>query len=238
VDAGRESEVAGGWAEANCDGICDNPWATAKKILMHRSRLHIAFWLLPGICCWLLGCRSRIQADGDFQLYFTPKSVIVLRDDRESTTWHYLTVYNSDLTKKEFEYSSEKDRFLAIDTAVDDKIYVSLVRWDLFDSSNRTANEYSLLQAGKYDIYLRVLHLGGTENNDDTALDFQTRQGNRLLFKNTGTDSLCTINLKHVIFRGGRPYLAEVGGTTLRWSQIIFKDSANFAAFKRSLMIQ
>ena len=205
---------------------------------MHRSRLQIVFWLWPSISCWLLGCRSRIQADGDFQLYFTPKSVIELRDDRESTTLHYLTVYNSGLTEKEFQYSSEKDRFLAIDTAVDNKIYVSLVRWDLFNSGNRTANEYSLLQAGKYDIYLRVLHLGGTSNIDDTALDFQTRQGNRLLFKNTGTDSLCTINLKHVIFRGGKPHLVQVGATTLLWSRIIFKDSANFEAFKRSLLIQ
>jgi len=205
---------------------------------MHRSRLHIAFCLLPGISCWLLGCRSRIPADGDFQLYFAPKSVIELRDDRESTNWHYLTVYNSDLTEKEFEYSSEKDRFFSIDTAVDNKIYVSLVRWDLFISSDRATNEYSLLQAGKYDIYLRVLHLGGTALNNDTALDFQTRQGNRLLFKNSGTGSLCAIDLKHVIFRGGKPHLVQVGATTLLWSRIIFKDSANFEAFKRSLMIQ
>ena len=205
---------------------------------MHRSRLQIVFWLLPGISCWLLGCRSRIQADGDFQLYFTPKSVIELRDDRESTTLHYLTVYNSGLTEKEFQYSSEKDRFFSIDTAVDNKIYVSLVRWDLFNSGNRTTNEYSLLQSGKYDIYLRVLHLRGTALNSDTVLDFQTRQGNRLLFKNTGTGSLCAVDLKHVIFRGGKPHLVQVGATTLQWSRIIFKDTANFEAFKRSLMIQ
>ena len=205
---------------------------------MHRSRLQIVFWLWPSISCWLLGCRSRIQADGDFQLYFTPKSVIELRDDRESTTLHYLTVYNSGLTEKEFQYSSEKDRFFSIDTAVDNKIYVSLVRWDLFNSGNRTTNEYSLLQSGKYDIYLRVLHLRGTALNSDTVLDFQTRQGNRLLFKNTGTGSLWAVDLKHVIFRGGKPHLVQVGATTLLWSRIIFKDSANFEAFKRSLLIQ
>jgi hypothetical protein len=91
---------------------------------MHRSRLHIAFLLLPAIGCWLLGCRSRIQADGDFQLYFTPKSVIVLRDDRESTTWHYLTVYNSDLTKKE---SGVKDKMPMLEDG--QTIAASVIIW-------------------------------------------------------------------------------------------------------------
>ena len=172
------------------------------------------------------------------QLYFTPKSVMVLSDDPKSTTWQYLTVYNSDLTRKEFEYSSEKNRLFSIDSAVDNRIYVSLVRWDLFLSSNKSSKEYTLLQTGQYDIYMRVLHLGGTWNNDDTTLDFQTRQGNRVLFKNARSGSLCTISLKDVAFQGGHPYLREVGATSVGWSPITFKDSANFKAFKRSLMIQ
>jgi len=193
---------------------------------------------LPLILLGMLfsGCKKVLRIEEVFQIYFAPKNIIVLSDEHE-TTWQYIKVYNSSLTVKEFEYSSPTNKIFSIDSMSGNQIFVSVVKYDLSLSKNRTENKYSLFRKGKYDLFVKVLHLGGAGNNNDMHLSFLNRNGNILRFKQDSVGKGLNIDLKNIAFDEGIPCLRVIDSNS-SWSRIILKDSINFVAFKKSLMLQ
>jgi hypothetical protein len=169
-------------------------------------------------------------------VYFSQNRIFILRGSDEDT-WQYLDVYNEKMTRKYFSYAKETSRNYFIDSVVENRIYLSIVVFDYYQSNGvKIDTQYELFQKGSYDLYTRKIHLLGSALYDDKYMSFIRRNGNSLYFKKKSDLADTVVDLRDISLNHGEVLIRTAPRTTCVLTPVNFSDSTNFDLFVKSLL--
>jgi hypothetical protein len=183
-----------------------------------------------------VSCGGKYKLEDAHQIIFSSKYIAVLYSSHENS-WQYLDVYDSTMSRKVFSYSHETTEFFRIDSVSDSQIFLTSVVDDFYLRRHIPHEDYKLFKAGKFNLFRKVLHLGGSGTAGSQEIEFKYRKGNLLYLTMMPEMRDTVFNLKDISIEYNEVSLVSIPSSTILFTSLKFVDSANFKLFKNSLKV-